>query len=210
MHSNFRSRYPLTIWQTEACPPAAASESTSQTNWYQKFGNLSQIASAVFSALTMLIAFYVVNSTVPFFQVKILSEEKARLTSQIDELRLKTWTMTCSLASSKALSGVGFWRPGPIVLTQADMSRMKLRSNPSTNIRFLISDGLASADFSALEKDDQNQFKTFARDYVTGLSARYEIPLDGQQLPQDWTESQVDEAEQQLRSACEKSWPSRK
>ena len=169
-------------------------------NVYQKYGNWSQIASAMFALFTFSVACYGVASTVPFFQVKILSEQKARLTYEMGDLRVKAWNMTCSFATAKATSDLDLFH-----VNSDDIDRLVFLAQPSTTYRSAISDGLANADLAVLAQDDEEHFKVFARDYVKSLSGEYDDPVLGRLAEFKW----VDKLAKQLKSACESASPIR-
>ena len=169
-------------------------------NFNQRFGNWSQIASVILALLTLLIVYDGVRSTVPFFQVKILSEQKARLTYEMGELRAKAWNMTCSFATVKATSDLDLFH-----VNSQDIDRLAFLAQPSTTYRLAISDGLANADLAVLAPDDEEHLKAFARDYVKSLSGEYDAPVSSRMAEFNL----VDKMAKQLKSACESASPIR-
>jgi hypothetical protein len=56
--------------------------------WYQKWGNGSQVAAAVFALGTLIAAIVGIKKAEPFFQNQLLTEKNARL--EIEKERLES------------------------------------------------------------------------------------------------------------------------
>lgn len=176
-------------------------------------GNTSQKWSAVFSVLTFGVAAYGVWSTVPFFQVKLLTEEKAKLTMEmtqltqqenmltqaVSDLRKKAWFVTCNLASTSATSGFNLFSTD-----LRDYERGILLDQPSTTYKNAISNGLGKADLSALRDEEKEEFRMFAKAYSESLPEEYNQSTAGKALVGPKLSS---EPAERFEAACEKALP---
>jgi len=162
--------------------------------WFQRWGTVSQMASAVISLATLSAAIYGLNAASPIFKNKLLTEENARLTVEstglsnkiseqhalvekiavdVRNLRLRGWNLVCATIAQSIPNGLSLFT------ANRDFERTIRVSESDMTFRLAISDAVARANFSVLTDDDLNAFKEFSRQYVEQLPSEYDRPVAG-------------------------------
>lgn len=178
----------------EAVDSKKADSEPKSTPWFQKWGTVSQIASAAFSFATLSAAIYGLSAASPFFKNKLLTEENARLTVQstglsnkIDEQRaefermtadvrklwLQGWNLECVTIAQSIPNGLS------IFTANRDFERTMRVSQGDMTFRLAIKDAIDRDKLSVLTDDDLNAFKEFSGQYITHLPSVYDKPIGG-------------------------------